>query len=324
MDYGKIVSRAWNITWTNKYLWLLGFLIALGGGAGNGANFNFSSGQQSGGSRANLTNPEGMEAFFRDFYQQNETLITTLGVTLIIFFCGLMLFSVVMWFIRFVAEAGLIQTTVDIENGQVSTFSKAMSAGRPFLFPLFITKLILYSPLILIVGFTLLSLVAVSLGAGSEAGSIILVIALCFFTLICFFIIPYNIVALFVYPFAARGIVLRGLGAMESLRYGWNTLKNHFVDVFILGIIYFMMHIVVNIASVMVGIPLLLLSAGPALYNFYNGQIPGVGSILLVAIGVIVFIFVSAAIASVFLTFRSVAFTLAYLEWGNKEKLGTV
>ena len=29
MDYGEIITRAWNITWKNKFLWVLGFLAAL-------------------------------------------------------------------------------------------------------------------------------------------------------------------------------------------------------------------------------------------------------------------------------------------------------
>ncbi len=38
MDYSKLFSRAWDIIWKNKFLILLGVLIALSGGGSNGGN----------------------------------------------------------------------------------------------------------------------------------------------------------------------------------------------------------------------------------------------------------------------------------------------
>lgn len=321
MDYGKIISRAWAITWNNKYLWLLGFIIALGGGASNGGggNFNFPSGSGSGGG-SGPSNPEDFERFILDWYQQNETLIATIGITLLVLVCGLMLFSLVMWFIRFVAEAGLIQTTVEIENGQVSTFGKAMAAGRPFLLTSFVAKFILYSPFLLIFILALGASGAIYATASTDLGPIIGLISTCLGFLACLFIFPYSFFAYFVYPFAVRGIVLRGLGAMESLYHGWDMVKSHVVDILILGIIFIALQILIGFASLFVTLPILVISAGPAFYSFINEQVPGVGSIIFGAVGVIILIFANAGLNSVFLTMRSVTFTLAYLEWGNKPK----
>ncbi|MGD8904906.1 MAG: hypothetical protein PVI67_15190, partial [Anaerolineae bacterium] len=43
MDYGKILTRAWEITWRWKILWILGFLAALGSGGGGGSSSGSSS-----------------------------------------------------------------------------------------------------------------------------------------------------------------------------------------------------------------------------------------------------------------------------------------
>jgi hypothetical protein len=45
MDYGKILSRAWEIAWRWKVLWILGFLASLGQGrgGGNGSSYSTSS-----------------------------------------------------------------------------------------------------------------------------------------------------------------------------------------------------------------------------------------------------------------------------------------
>ena len=46
MDYGKVLGRAWEITWRWKVLWILGFLASLGnGGGGGGGNFYSGSGE---------------------------------------------------------------------------------------------------------------------------------------------------------------------------------------------------------------------------------------------------------------------------------------
>ena len=43
MDYGKLLTRAWNIIWEHKFLILLGVLVALGGtGGGSNVNLNLS------------------------------------------------------------------------------------------------------------------------------------------------------------------------------------------------------------------------------------------------------------------------------------------
>ena len=42
MDFGKVLGRAWEITWRWKMLWVLGFLAALGQGNGAGPNYSLS------------------------------------------------------------------------------------------------------------------------------------------------------------------------------------------------------------------------------------------------------------------------------------------
>ena len=44
MDYGKVLGRAWEITWRWKALWILGFLAGLGSGKGGSPNVNYQTG----------------------------------------------------------------------------------------------------------------------------------------------------------------------------------------------------------------------------------------------------------------------------------------
>ena len=46
MDYGRVLTRAWEITWRWKILWILGFLAALGSGSGGGGSSSYTTRQQ--------------------------------------------------------------------------------------------------------------------------------------------------------------------------------------------------------------------------------------------------------------------------------------
>ena len=42
MDYGKILSRAWQIFWKYKILWVFGILASCSANRGSSPNFNYS------------------------------------------------------------------------------------------------------------------------------------------------------------------------------------------------------------------------------------------------------------------------------------------
>ena len=51
MDYGNLLKRSWDIVWHNKFMFILGFLAALGSGGSNpssraNGNFNYQFGPE--------------------------------------------------------------------------------------------------------------------------------------------------------------------------------------------------------------------------------------------------------------------------------------
>jgi len=51
MDFGEILSRAWNIIWEHKVLWIFGVLVSCGrsnggcsGGGGSNTGYQYSGG----------------------------------------------------------------------------------------------------------------------------------------------------------------------------------------------------------------------------------------------------------------------------------------
>jgi len=125
MDYGKLLSRAWNIIWEHKFLILLGVLVALGG-AGGGANVNVSL-------------PRGdVRGFdFRLPYPEELGLPTGFVAVAAIVLVGIaLIIGIVLWAVSTIARGGLIAGVNAIESGAPTDFGQAWRAGWEKKWPL--------------------------------------------------------------------------------------------------------------------------------------------------------------------------------------------
>ncbi|MCB0035568.1 MAG: hypothetical protein KDE51_16160 [Anaerolineales bacterium] len=317
MDYGDLLKRGWRITWNNKWLWILGFLAALGGNGGNGGggNANFSG---SGNDFGNM-DPETMDQFgeFGRMLESGE-LWAQIGAIIFVAICCLAIFFIIMWFVRLVAEAGLIQAAVDIEYGEKTSFQKAFSDGSQYIGKLFGVNVVLWlipAAIAMIIG---IIAAAVAVSGGEESAAMILI---CFVPLACL-LIPYAIIVSIIYPIAQRGVVLQKLGVMDSIKHGWQILKAHVGEILLIGLIFIAVGIGFGLVTAAVVLPVALATMGPAGYAlFANGFEAVSGSLISLAVfGVFLVMVLGSIINAVMIVFRSSTFTLAYLEFTGKEK----
>ncbi|HEY6042320.1 MAG TPA: hypothetical protein VIX58_09325, partial [Anaerolineae bacterium] len=108
MDIGAILTRSFQIAWRNKALWVFGFLMALsgsGGGSNNGSgtNFNFPS--------PTVPLQPGQ---FPNFTPPDQATLAGLGVLVC---CLLLVYLVLVFYVRFVARGALITGARDAEGG---------------------------------------------------------------------------------------------------------------------------------------------------------------------------------------------------------------
>ena len=125
MDYGNLISKTWDIIWKNKFLILLGVLVALsgfGGGGGNPAQF------------ASSGNDLDWQNFPRFDYEYGSPiqnldlpLIAVGGIVLLVAF--LFLVGLVLWTLGTISRGGLISAVNEIELGNPTNFSEAFRAG---------------------------------------------------------------------------------------------------------------------------------------------------------------------------------------------------
>ncbi len=310
MDYTKLLTRAWNITWNHKYLWILGFLAALGQGGSN-------SSYRTGGSRTPSTS--GTPTFpempdFNAFWQDNMVLI--IGLICLGFIIGLAL-----WLLRLTAQGGLISAVKEIEGGQKSSLGQSFGAGVSYLpcmvglnilinLPLMMIGLLLFGLFFGTVGFTVFGTAIESGNFESLMGSMGMFF-LCFIPLACL-TIPLAIILGIWEKAAQRGIVLHELGVMDSLRESWGVLKSHVTEVIVIGFILLVLGFLFAMAVGIVLIPCTLILVVPTMATMFTGPGLDMASIGLLVVGGLVIGVLAAAVSSIFTTFQSTTVTLAY------------
>lgn len=310
MEYGRLFSRAWEITWENKYLWVLGFLVALGtGGGGSSGRANFNTG---GGT--------GTGTQFENFFEQYGALLAGLV-------CLVLIIGIVLWLVRMVAEAGLINAVERIEEGGKLTLGEAFSSGTPFLGRMVVLNLLIYLPVIVAtvlgVGTVLAIGGATIFGAAAADSPEAIVGSLgilfpCLCLLICLIAILGIAIGL-IYPFAARHAVLGNMGAIDSIRNGWNLFRNNLGEVIVIWLIFFVIGLVFSFIAAAVLLPLGFLAAGPAFVRAMSGGEVGVLEIAPIVVGGLCIGVLGALINSVLTTYQSAVFTLAYRELAEKN-----
>ncbi|MEM7115528.1 MAG: hypothetical protein AAF614_24015 [Chloroflexota bacterium] len=320
MDYGNIVTRSWNIVWGNKFMFLLGFLAALGSGGGSGGggngNFNFSGDDLPG-------SP--------DFGTQAESFFLQYGGLIFAAICLFAILGIVLWVIGLAARGGLISSAARIDAGETVTFKDAFRAGWSKVGRLVGTELLLYLPFIIIVIiFTVVVFGAIGLSAAGlieafgDAGNseafagafIIIILAGC--GLLCL-LFPLGIVLTGISAFAQRGIMLQELGIVDGIRHGWQIFKSNLGNIIVLAIIFVVIGLIVTFAAGIILLPFAFLAVGPAFLDFVNGNSLGMIDVITLVVGGFVLIILGAIINSIVTALQSTAFTLAYQEFLNKK-----
>ncbi len=318
MDYGQLFRRSWDIVWQNKYLFILGFLAALGAGgnAGSGFNYNFPS------SSTSSTSP-----FPPDFVDEVTGFWSQYGGLILGLICFFIILGIVFWLIRLAAQGGLIEAVDRIETGEKMSFGAAFSAGVARIGGLIGLHLLINLPFIIfglifsVVGGSFFMTALRQGGEISEAmGGTFAILAVCGGLVGCL-LVPVGIIVQIVYPFAQRGLLLQQLGVMDSIRHGWQVVRSNIGDVILLIIAFLVIGFLFGLVTAVFTIPLAFLAVGPFIQDAIQGNEISFGmtEIGTLAFGGICLGLVGAAVNSVLTAYRSATVTLAYQHFLEKQ-----
>lgn len=299
MDYTGILSKGWGITWRHKWMWLLTFIPALAGLVSFGISF----------AQQGMLPGMGVET-------APEVIVSQMG-SLMLLNCLSLIIALLFGVIGLATRGGLIAAVAGIERGESYSFGRAFGAGWRKLLPLVGMSLLLIGGFILLsVAVAMVLLVVFSIGAfasgsaetdGLLAGlGLVGILGLCCATIV--FLIAALLVNL-VYPFAFRGIVLRDLGVIDSLRHGWRVMRENLGEIILLALPFFVIYLL------LVG-----LYAGFSLGSSFAAVMAGDPTAMMGGFGweFFVLFIIWSLISAVLAAWQSATFTLAYGEWTGK------
>jgi hypothetical protein len=225
-NFGEVLTRAWQIIWKHKVLWIFGILASCArGGGGGSSGGGGNSGYQMNGS-GNGPFPGGqierVMNQFGNFIQNNLWIIVA-----IIF--GLFLLSFIFYMLGTMGKIGLIKGAVLADKGaEHLSFGQLWSDSMPFFWRIFGLNFLTNLAFFII----LVPLIVISVATFGVA-------LICLFPFFCL-LIPIIWVVSVILEQAQNAIVLEDLSMLDGFKRGWEIVKVNAVPmvimVFILGI----------------------------------------------------------------------------------------
>lgn len=310
IDIMDTLQRGWRLTWNNKWLWLLGFLAALGGGGGSSyssSNYQFNS---------------------QDMGNLSPQFGAALAGGILVLVCVFFIVGILLWLVSLAARGGLITSVVELDRGETSSFGKSFRQGWRKLLPLVGMTLLLFA-VVIILGIIIAAVFAGTLvgalaagSSGSDGGQGVMAIlgslGIGLLCLLCL-LIPLGIILSLIYPFAYRGMMLRDLGVMDAIRHGWQVLRAHVGQIFLLGIAFLVINLIIGlVGGLIIGVLGLTTGIIPMLFS---GGTASSSQWIAAGLGFLAVVIIFSLISAVITAWRSATFTLAYQQWMGKEAL---
>jgi hypothetical protein len=297
MDYGKVLSRAWEITWRWKILWILGFLASLGRGFSS-ANPNYSTTRS-------------------DWNWQYQTYVPprVWGIVAAVG-CLAVLIGIALWVISVIARGGLIAGVQQVEDEGSTGFRRAWRVGAKRFWTLFGISILTALPILILVILGVAAIILLLIGttgairSAAEVGGAIGVVATVFCGgLFCCGTIILAIVLDQIRVYAERAAILEGLGWIDAFKRGWDVIKNNLGPTIVVWLIFLLIGMVFAVV-ILGGIAVL---AAPFIAVFANSQ-PGPWVIAPIVCGGLLALVVGGLISAIVETFTSATWTLTYRE----------
>jgi hypothetical protein len=345
MDYGSLISQAWNITWRYRFLWLLGLLA---GGAVGMPSLN-------GGNTGWQPNSRDMQQVSPDLAAAGAALeqwsLANIGLLIGVAALGVLL-ALTLLVLSFIAQGGMARATADLATGHTSSLGRAWSAGLHLFWRYVGLWVVLLAAGIIIAAIlgaviAAVALVAVAGGApgvGLAIGALavaaivvgfvvfvvqtvgatsvprwLIVLGATLFALPLFTVLAVIALGLsIVVAFAQRAIAIENVGPIDALRSGWHLARAHLGESLLTWLINVGLAIATALTALLgIGGALVLLGGmGWALFSVAGFTAPTIAYIGIGGLAVLALLLTVAGIANAFFW---TYWTLAYLRLSRHD-----
>jgi hypothetical protein len=299
-NFGDVLSRAWQIIWKHKVLWIFGIFAGCSRGSGS---FRGNSGGGGGGSGGQLP-PEFMRIF--QFIQQNLVTFIVVGCILILLIWAITIF------LGTIGKVGLIRGTYQAEGGADKLiFGQLFSESTPFFWRVFGLSLIVAVPILvvfaaLIAGFAAF---AISASNGNDAARVgvfgllpLLIGCVCL-------LVPVMFVVGMIIRQAENAIVLENMQVLPSISRGWEIFRANLGPIILMAII---LAVVGVVAGLIIAIPILAIVV-PAAITFAVNRAENWTPMIFAGVCLCLYIPVAWLLNGILTAYTESAWTLTYM-----------
>jgi len=292
MEFGEVLSRAWQIIWKYKVLWIFGILAGCGtatGGAGSNSGFRFSRSTQM---------PSFMDRWFQPGQDGRLWLIIGIIILVIIFLVILALI------LGTIGRVGLIRgTQLADQNKEHLVFSELFNESMRYFWRILGLNLLVGIALAVIYGILIIAYVGISimtLGIG----------AICLLPFVCL-LVPLGWFIQVILEEANVALVVEDTGIMDALRRGWAVVKTNLGPIILMALILILG--VGLIGGAIIGLPIGVIVL-PALGGvMMGGQGALRGGVIIAGLCFVAYLPVLLILSGILRAYTSAAWTLTYL-----------
>lgn len=303
-NFGEVLTRAWQITWKYKVLWIFGILAGCtnGGGGSGGGGGNSGVSFPTGPSSPNI--PPELQRFVSQMEKFVEWVSNNLWIFIVIGLVVLLL-VVISIFLGTIGRIGLIKGSYQAEMGaETLAIGELFSTSMPYFWRVFgLSFLIGLAFFIVILPIVLLGIFTAGVGF------------LCLLPLICLFI-PIGFAVGAIVEQANRGIVLEDLSMFDGLRRGWEITKANVGPLIVMALILFGITFVLGI---MIALPIFIIFF-PTVFAFAMGEGRSFTPLYLAVACICLYAPVSWVLNGVLTTYTQSAWTLTYMRLTQKPE----
>lgn len=317
MNIGDILTKAWQIVWKHKVLWIFGILASCVEGGGGGGN---SGGGGSGNGGGSSFNPEDLglpvEGWVQDlaFFLRNlethpEQYVGLFAVILLV----LCILWVVFVMLGTMGRIGLVNGALQADSGAESlSFGEIWQSSMPYFWRVLLMWLGLW-----LVGFVVGVVFAVILLAGTALTFGLGL--LCLLPLLCL-LIPLAWLTGAIFQQATIAIVKENLGIADALTRAWNLVRANIGQYVLLAFILFLIELVIGFIFI---IPILLMAA-PFIFGLGTGLIEDIRTTLLIfGLCFVVYIPVLIVLGGIMRAYVWTAWTLTFNRLSDRPVIET-
>lgn len=295
MDFGNVLSRAWQIIWKHKVLWIFGILAGCGSAGSSAPNARTSFERD--------LPPELQRYFQFDIPGWQVALIV--GVVLLV----VLVLIVLVIFLGTIGRVGLIRGTQQVEGGIVSlAFVELFNGSMPYFWRVFgLNLLVGIVSAVVIGGAVVLGVFGTFLTLGLGA--------LCLVPFICL-LIPLSWFLSLVVEQAIISIVLENLGVLEGLQAGWNLVRANLGAIIVMGLILTLG--VGLIGGFIIGLPVVLIIIPAAIGAMVDSRAALGGGFLIAGLCLVGYLPVAIFLNGILRGYIETAWTLTYMKLTGK------